>query len=162
MVSFIDNSLGAYTWNWNFGDPSSAMNESSLQNTEHQFLNQGEYIVTLLVTNEHGCSDTATKTIIVHDAFAFFIPNAFSPNEDLVNDVFLPKGTGYQAETFKMRVFDRWGKEILYSEDIEKGWDGRDTKSGKVQPQGIYTYLICIFDDSNIEHRFTGTITLID
>jgi gliding motility-associated-like protein len=119
----------------------------------------GEYTVTLIVENDHGCRDTATKVIDVNDAFTFWIPNAFSPNEDFVNDLFLPTGVGYQEGTFKMRIFDRWGKQLFYTEDIHEGWNGTDEKTGQLQPQGVYTYIIHIYDDGNLMHKYVGIIT---
>lgn len=61
-VSFTDNSLNAWSWNWNFGDPGSGPdNTSSIQNPEHTYASNGNYTITLIVTNNYGCSDTTVK-----------------------------------------------------------------------------------------------------
>ncbi len=162
LINFIDQSLGAYYWDWNFGDPTSQeFNVSDLQNPDHLYGEAGEYTVTLIVENMNGCTDTAIHTVEVIDAFAFFIPNAFSPNGDYVNELFIPLGVGFQEETFKMRIFDRWGQEVYYTEDIHKGWDGTSMYSGKLQPQGIYSYIINVHDDGNFPHRYIGSVTLL-
>jgi gliding motility-associated-like protein len=161
-IDFIDQSLGAYFWNWNFGDPGSEeFNSSTDQNTQHYYTDSGYYTITLVVENLHGCTDTAVKYVTVHDAFAFFVPNAFSPNEDDVNDIFIPKGVGFKPETFEMWIFDRWGKVIFYSSDVNTGWDGTDQRTGKFQPQGVFTYIITLRDDSNLKRKFLGSITLL-
>jgi gliding motility-associated-like protein len=161
-IHFYDNSTTGYAWSWDFGDPTSGISNYSInQNPEHHYDVADDYLVTMIVTTEHGCMDTAVYNMIIHDAFSLFIPNAFSPNGDLVNDQFLTQGIGFQENTFKMRIFDRWGEQICYTEDIEKGWDGKDQKSGKIMPDGIYAFLINVVDDLNIEHQFTGTITLL-
>ncbi len=61
-VYFTDNSADAWTWNWNFGDPSSgAANTSNIQNPTHVYSANGNYTVTLVVTNNYGCADTTVK-----------------------------------------------------------------------------------------------------
>jgi gliding motility-associated-like protein len=161
LVSFIDQSTGANYWSWNFGDPSSGASDSSnALSPDHIYSDAGYYQITLLVQNQTGCSDTAVRYVTVQQALAFFLPNAFTPNGDGVNDHFMPKGIGIKIETFEMWIYDRWGKNLYYTTDIVNGWDGTDQKSGKMQPEGIYTYIILLRDDTNIKHKFAGTISL--
>jgi gliding motility-associated-like protein len=162
QVNFVDNSSNATQWSWNFGDPTSdLLNTSGLENPLHNYYTAGEYTVTLSVSNQSGCTDTATRLIIVHDPFAFWIPNAFSPNEDLVNDVFAPSGIGYKEDTYLMRIFDRWGREVFFTKDLSKGWDGKDYHTGKMVADGVYTYQIRITDQSNHTHEYIGSLTLL-
>ena len=91
--------------------------------------------------------------------FTFYIPDAFSPNGDNVNDLFYPKGSGFNLDTYTMSIYDRWGKVMYTTNDIEKGWDG--TLSGKQCPQDVYTYLITIKDVYQKTHSFNGHVTLI-
>lgn len=66
IVNFADNSINAWTWQWNFGDPSSgANNTSNIQNPSHFYATNGNYSVTLIVTNNYGCSDTLTKNAFI-------------------------------------------------------------------------------------------------
>ena len=161
-IDFIDQSLGAFYWNWNFGDPGSDGNNiSDLQNTSHYYADSGYYQVTLVVENTDGCSDTAKKHITVIDAFAFYIPNAFTPNDDFTNPVFIPKGVGFKEETFEMWIFDRWGKKLFYTKDINQGWDGKNQNTGKVYEPGVYTYIISVKDLTNLDKIFHGSINLI-
>ena len=69
-----------------------------------------------------------------------FIPNAFSPNGDGLNDIFLTVATSDYIQKFHMLIFDRWGGQIFESDDIMLGWDG--TKAGTPLPGGMYTYKI--------------------
>jgi gliding motility-associated-like protein len=161
-ISFVDQSVNATQWTWDFGDPGSdELNSSHAQNPAHNYAEAGDYVITLAVSNQYGCLDTTTRTVTIHNAFAFWIPNAFSPNEDLVNDYFMPQGVGFKKDSYSMRIFDRWGKTLLYTEDIDKGWDGTDYNNGKMQPDGVYTYLIYVTDDSNREHQYIGSVTLL-
>ena len=84
------------------------------------------------------------------------IPNAFSPNDDEVNDVF--EVTAFNLKDFRMTIFNRWGQRIFESDDIDKGWDG--TLNGEDVQEGSYLYLI---EYESIEGKSSesGTLTLI-
>ena len=110
-VFFTDNSLNAWTWDWNFGDPASgANNTSTIQNPQHVYATNGNYTVTLIVTNNYGCADTTVKNGFaqVHvgidesasETFSVF-PNPFTEQITLVSsttvsDVSLMDLTGKQ------------------------------------------------------------------
>ncbi len=160
-VHFTDLTTNANSWRWDFGDPASGnFNLSDMQYPMHDYLQAGNYNVTLNVTNEHGCSDTVVHNIVVHNPFVFWVPNAFSPNGDQVNDYFGPQGEGVLEDSYLMRVFDRWGRQIYFTTDINAPWDGRDA-SGKVQPEGIYCYQIYITDENLFTHDLIGSFTLV-
>lgn len=67
-----------------------------------------------------------------------FIPNAFTPNNDGLNDVF--RVYGYAAREVHMMVFNQWGEKIFESRSQQQGWDG--THKGRVQPAGVYVYVV--------------------
>lgn len=77
-------------------------------------------VVYVTATDENGC--TATDSMLIEVTGAIYVPNAFSPNGDGVNDIF--KAVGTEIEEFHMRVFDRWGELIFESFDIDDGWNG--------------------------------------
>ena len=83
----------------------------------------------------NGCRDTASVTLQAHPCCDIWLPNAFSPNNDGVNDVFKPESKGHPRE-YALHIFDRWGKTVFSSFNIEQGWDG--TKNG--QPADVATY----------------------
>ncbi len=157
---FIDMSVGAYSWLWDFGDPSSYnYNTSDLQNPTHLYADSGTYTVQLIVTSTRNCSDTATKDVVIFPDFLIFIPTAFTPNNDNLNDMFKPVITGFDRSQYKFYIFDRWGREIFYSEDIDKGWDGKD--KGKYVEAGVYSYLIYFAEYTGKEHKVKGSFTLV-
>jgi gliding motility-associated-like protein len=160
-IEFFDQSLYANTWAWTFGDPNAINHDTSeSKNPVHIFSDSGVYLVTLIVSNSYGCYDTATKYVNIFQEFLFYIPNAFTPNGDGTNDIFLPFGVGYSFKDYEMDIFDRWGKKIFTSKDLNTGWDGKSSK-GNVFEQGIYTYLIYIKQENGIKRTFKGVVTLI-
>jgi gliding motility-associated-like protein len=161
-IEFFDQSLYANTWSWSFGDPNAINHDTSdLMNPVHIFSDSGVYLVTLVVSNSYGCNDTATRYIRISEEFTFYIPNAFTPNGDGHNESFKPVGTGYSLKNYEMFVFDRWGKKIFSTKDINTGWDGIDDKD-KLSEQGIYAYLIFITQDDGIKRVFKGVVTLVE
>lgn len=96
--------------------------------------------VTLTVYNQYGCFDTATTVVYTKPCCEVFVPNAFSPNGDGVNDYFKPVlQTGQLLVT--MQVFDRWGKLVYNDAGKEKGWDGT-YEDGTRAASDTYMYYI--------------------
>jgi len=153
-ILFINESVGASVWNWDFGDGG----VSTEQYPRHTFLNVGEFMVTLFVQNEYGCSDSTVRMIIVNDLFAFYIPNAFSPNGDGINDFFSPSGISADADAFQLRIYDRWGQLVYCTTDINSPWDG---SFGEQVLQGTYSYLIEVRDMDKHWHVYRGDVTVI-
>jgi gliding motility-associated-like protein len=86
-----------------------------------------------------------------------FIPNSFTPNGDGKNDVFRPYGNAITA--MEMKIFNQWGELICESRDISAGWDG--TQKGKLQPVGVYTYVIRLVLTDGSEITRKGSVHLI-
>jgi len=69
-----------------------------------------------------------------------YIPNAFTPDGDGMNDEFVVIYDGLSIVDFRWSIFDRWGMEVFTTDNMSKGWDGK--KDGKPCPGGIYVYII--------------------
>lgn len=111
----------------------------------------------LTVTDSNGCSNSDSVYIYVRDANAFYIPNAFTPNNDGLNDQFMIKGDNISR--VQMMIFDRWGEKIFESNDINIGWNG--LYKGRMAESEVYVYKIKITMDIGEEHKLTGTVTLV-
>ncbi len=98
--------------------------------------NYGEYSVT--VENDLGCFATDSILISSNCNIDLYVPNAFSPNDDGYNDIFLAYGV--EVIEFNLKIFDRWGAFLFESNDIMKGWNG--SFKGKKKQEGAYVYLI--------------------
>lgn len=86
-----------------------------------------------------------------------YIPTAFSPNDDAINDLFEIKGT--LTTSFEITIFDKWGSVVFHSNDQFVSWDG--TYKQKAMPTATYTYLIRLQDRQGNQTRKTGSVTLI-
>ncbi|MBW6483437.1 MAG: PKD domain-containing protein [Vicingaceae bacterium] len=152
-ITFTDLSVVADQWNWDFGDEASAV----IPHPVHQYLDSGSYTVVLQIENQYGCRDTTQKTVKINPTFAIYIPNAFTPSGDKVNDFFFASGYGItQLETL---IFDRWGEIIFEGYQLDSKWDG--TYKGTFAKTEVYTYKIRAKDIFGKWHDFIGKVTLI-
>lgn len=107
-------------------------------NLQHVFSDPGIWEVTLVAINEAGCSDTSIRKVSVTDMDRLFIPDAFSPNHDGINDVFLPVFHVGEIKDYSFEIFDRWGQSVFLSHQIDHGWDGKNNRPETIDDQYIY------------------------
>lgn len=138
-ITYTDESSSdVVSWFWDFGTGDT----SDLQNPEYMYMDTGEFITWLTVTNIFGCEATTRVGIRIAPSFTFYIPNAFTPNGDGHNETFRPYGEGVDWDSFHMSIYNRWGEEIYTTNNIEKPWDG--TFKGRPVEQYVYVYSISI------------------
>lgn len=130
---------------------------SDLPEFEHRFDGLGPHVVGLTVENSIGCTDSDEK--IIQSAPLVYIPTAFTPNGDGINDAFFIKGGSIRS--FNFRVFNRWGDVVFESTDPEKPWIG-DFKSGEhYGVNEVYNYTLRAIGFKNEVVEKTGTIQII-
>ena len=144
-------------WDWFLLDQQNATLIKEGKQITHIFKEAGLYPVALVGTNAYECTDTVIKTVIVRDDYAIFIPNAFTPNNDGLNDIFQPKGQGFNNYT--LMVFDKWGELIYNTNSFEKGWDGY--YKGVLCKEDVYHYKINLTDYKSKSHEYVGSVTLL-
>jgi gliding motility-associated-like protein len=99
-----------------------------------------------------------TNTCISLVKSAAYIPNGFTPNDDRLNEVFLPVVT--EVKNYQLKVYDRSGQKLFETSSPEVGWDGRFR--GQPCERGVYVYALEFTDlESNRFHQYSGTVTLV-
>ena len=121
------------------------------------------YPVQLIVTNALGCADTLLRLVHVEDQFLVYVPNAFSPDGDGMNEFFRVEGNDISPDEFRLYIFDRWGKEVFASEDPLEAWSGRlGGNEGEPLPQGVYSWRLTIRSKQTLQKRILmGHVTLL-
>jgi gliding motility-associated-like protein len=150
-INFINNSVGASTYLWNFGDEQS----STASNPSHTFQNASlGTFVELIAFSAGGCSDTTTVYIGFEPGEVFYVPNTFTPDGDEYNNVFLPIFTsGYDPYNFELLIYDRWGELIFESHNVLEGWDGSYGKLGRIVQDGTFVWKITFKNTLNDKRR---------
>lgn len=98
-----------------------------------------------------------SNEVCVEFPATLYVPNAFSPNGDGLNEIF--SSFGEFEESFSMQIYDRWGKLLFATTDRRSGWDGK--VGGQPQPEGVYVYRILAKGFDGKELRANGSVTLI-
>lgn len=110
------------------------------------------------VTNNYGCEGSDIFVINSDCISKSYIPNAFSPNGDGLNDVFKP--TLINFEDYNLEIYNKWGQKIFESFSADNGWDG--SVAGGDAPSGVYTYLMKYkTTENNYWQNVNGTIQLV-
>lgn len=112
----------------------------------------------LQVSNDIGCSASDDVLIKVYDGPTYYIPNAFTPNGDGINDRFTPIPVGI-ASTQYFRVYDRFGQLVFSGTDFLKGWDGK--YKGNIATTGTYVWMIKGIDRNGKVIERKGTVLLL-
>lgn len=161
QVDYINQSLDYTKWWWNFGDNDFFRDSINLNPTHYYNTNDArDYYSYLIVANQYGCRDTAYLKVEIGPDFSFYIPNAFSPeNQDGVNDIFT--GVGIGIEKYEMWIFDRWGEKIYYTDDIHKGWNGKYKGTDEICKSDVYVWKVRLKNVLGKKLEYVGHVTLV-
>lgn len=123
-----------------------------------KIVHPGSYALTVAAA-PLGCS--TTDVIVVHKDCYIDIPNAFTPNNDGVNDYFFPRQLLSRKVTrFRMQVFNRWGQIVFETDKTDgRGWDGKF--NDREQPGGVYIYRVDVEIDGQHQEHYDGNVTLM-
>ncbi len=142
---------GGMSYKWNNGKTDSGIEEHAKVSDRYS----------VLATNtKYGtsCYDTTSIYVVVENC-AVYIPNAFTPNGDALNDIFIPEGIVSNTAKFNMFIYNRLGQLVFESNDINKGWNGKFR--GQKMPTGTYTWLIRVTEKSIDSYELVGTVHLL-
>lgn len=120
----------------------------------------GFYQIQLVAQDENGCLDTEVKSIEVKDDFRVFVPNSFSPNNDGMNDFFIPI-ISYEPEFYELVIFDRWGGVVFKSNNWKEAWLGDHLKDGYYSSNNSYTWFLKVKGEELEVLEYTGSVTVL-
>lgn len=151
VTSFASADSDCY---YNFGDGGSM---EACTGT-YTFSNGGLFTVTQTVVNPAGCASTATGQVAVNGT-VFYAPTAFSPNNDGMNDVWLPSVLG--VTDYRCEIYNRWGEKIWETQEAGTPWLGQVHNGDHYAPDGLYHFRIWFEDQLRMPTEHAGLITLI-
>lgn len=158
LIQFTDKSSGAVSWNWTFND-AGVDSYSTDRDPAYAYSDTGNFCPVLKVTNEFGCISEKEDCLYINPEFAFYVPNAFSPNGDGYNETFTGKGT--LVSQFEMLIFDRWGNLIFQTDNLDKPWDGSANSGSQPAQEDVYIYKMKVWDQNRKVHNYQGSVTLV-
>ncbi|HAP69294.1 MAG TPA: hypothetical protein DCR04_06135 [Flavobacteriales bacterium] len=152
VIELTDESEHVINWDWDLGDGTTSTDASPI----HRYDEPGTYYIALTVTNGD-CEDTKRGVVKVKSNHTFYIPSAFTPDADDINETFF--GTGEGVVEYNMQIHNRWGELLFESNDLDFHWDG--TFKGKQVEAGVYAYKFYVLDIENRDHQYSGVVHLI-
>ena len=153
------SSADVVQWNWSFG-ANGLLGSSTEQHPSFHFPGEelGTYPVQLVVSNIHTCTDTAVNAVVIDGYYVVYVPNAFTPDGDGLNDEWRPLIKDQHIADYRVRVFDRWGQEIWTTTDPNAAWDG--TVGGTSVMDGVYAWRLETRDlITGRRHEYFGHVT---
>lgn len=156
VVYFNNTSSTTYSSFWNFGDGGT----SGATDPWHMYTSIDTFTVMLVITSNHGCLDTAYDDILVKDILTLYIPNAFTPDDNGINEVFMPYGNEIDPDHYQMMIFDRWGEMVFKTNNPEIGWDGKVDGSIPLD-DAVFSYVIVYQDRNGLSQKKIGSVTLL-
>jgi gliding motility-associated-like protein len=158
-IYFTNTSTNSSSWDWEFAD--STQGSSTLQHPSYTYGSAGCYDVVLTATSSNNCVDVTSVLICIDPDVSIYVPNAFTPDGDGINDIFVPKGLGLDPDQFEMWIFDRWGNLVFHGYDLYQGWDGAVQGKSEVSQQDVYVWKIKVGDLNGGKHTYIGHVTMI-
>ena len=159
-AEFTNHSVGGSYYHWWFN----GLDESTEENTSYIFPNErsNNFHVCLDVTNLYGCIDTTCRYVFMDTEYVVFAPNAFTPDGDGDNDLWKPVIRGFDSAGYELRIFNRWGDCVFYSNDPDEPWTG-DIDNGVYFGQNeVYNWRIKMRVDYSAEEiNFSGSLLMI-
>jgi gliding motility-associated-like protein len=153
-IRYRDLSTDAITWNWNFA----SMGTSTEQNPTLFYNDTLTQLTRLIVSNIYDCKDTSTQNIFILPDVIYYIPTAFSPNDDNINETFKPIGLAYALE-YKFIVFNRWGEKLFETNNPKNGWNGKF--NDKIVEQGLYFFRMEFIGANELRYEEKGNIMIL-
>jgi gliding motility-associated-like protein len=149
---YADGNCSFFTWS-----PPNGLNATNIKNPVAQPSVSTRYFVT--ATTEQGCATTDSVDVLVSPESVLELPNAFSPGSGTSTNDELRIILRGVATLNSFRIFNRWGQEVFYTNDIMKGWNGQ--YNGKPQPMGAYVYVIDAVSSTGKRFYKQGNVTLV-
>ena len=153
-ITFTNTSLYGDFYEWDFGDGLT----SSEQSPTHIFQTEGIFKITLTAFSKNGCQNSITQgDLTIKKNASTFVPNAFSPNGDGINDELVVGVTNLKK--FSIQIYNRLGNQVFFTDNIFENWNG--TFKGNPLPVGVYYYVILGTNIANNSVKYSGSVTLI-
>lgn len=149
------NALGGGSYVWT---PATNLTDRFIGNPSGYYPDTGRYSYNVLIRSPRGCEGNDSINIWVVNQSSVFVPTAFTPNGDGLNDVLRPIGVGYRNIRY-FRVFNRYGQQVFYTTKFNEGWDGRF--NDVPQDSGTYFWVLSITNREGNDEMVKGDSILV-
>jgi gliding motility-associated-like protein len=159
-MAFFNQSTGASGYEWTLDGQSVSFGVSLV----HEFpdFEDRSYIVCLRAVNDFGCESNYCEEILIQGLPAVYVPNAFTPDGDGMNDFLIPVMTGMSEETYEFRIYNRWGQKIFSTNRPDEPWIGNAFEGNHYVEPDVYQWMLfCQEAKTGVRKEFRGHVTVI-
>ena len=156
-ATLVNGSSNASSFQW-------LMNESLIsldKDVNIIFPDTGIFEMKLIAINENACADTSTLMIDVKPLLGVAVPNAFTPDNNGLNDSFRIFGYMEAVQEYRLSIYNRYGQRVFYSENPEESWNGYVQNEGTIAQSGVYIYKLEVKGPRGDTENYEGSLTLI-
>lgn len=150
-VSLISQTPNVQSQTWNLENIGTSLEDTAI----FTFTQPGVYPLTYSAVTVEGCSDFRRDSIYVYEDLAVYVPTGFTPNEDGINEIFIPITTGFEPSQYNFTLYNKWGQLIFESNKPGEGWDGIEGT------QDVYIWKLIGRSYLGVDHSFSGYTTLV-
>ncbi len=160
-LRYEDRSTGAVSYEWTF----EGIGTSEDQNPSVTYPSDDAttWITCLKVTNLVGCTDSICYFIDMQSEVLIYVPNAFTPDNDNLNELFYPViGGGISTQDFSFSIWDRWGEKLFETDQIGVGWNGSVNRGSYYVEAEAYIWRVVYREiDSGEKRELKGHVILV-
>ncbi len=159
-VQFINLTSGGTNYLWEAEGAFTATGTNPYFEFEPNSLDS--YNICLQAENEFGCADTICKFLVIEGIVIVNVPNAFSPDGDNLNEVFMPSAVGIAAENYLFQIWSREGNLIFETTERGVAWDGSISNGDYYAGNAVYTWILEVQDSMSADiHTYKGHVTIL-
>ncbi|MCB0643271.1 MAG: PKD domain-containing protein [Phaeodactylibacter sp.] len=156
-ITLVESAERAVHWDWYINGE----RKSTDPIWSYSFPDTGQQEVMLIVTHRFGCVDTLIQYVDVAPEIRYYLPNAFTPNDDNLNDLFLGTGILRGIQEFELQIWDRWGGLIFETDDPLEAWNGRQFNTGRLVQDGVYVCTVRFREPRGAPFEYKGFVTVL-
>jgi gliding motility-associated-like protein len=161
LINLSTGSLASWQWSIGLNGEFGVSNDANPQFSLPWGIG-GIYPIQLVVLDSNGCSDQVQGEIVVNALFSLYVPNAFTPNNDGINDALELVSSAIVEGQFEMSIFNRWGQCVYFSKNPDDAWDGSFLGGDYYVEDGVYPYVIRLTADGDVESKeYRGQIQIL-
>ncbi len=141
---------------WNLGNGKTA----TAAEVTTTYRNRGGYKVLLEATSINGCKSVVEHNLFVEEDYNLLAPNAFTPDGDGLNDLFIPEALKSMDCNFTMVIRSRAEGIVFETTSLDRPWDGKNQKTGMDCPETNYVWVVNLINEEGEKEQYTGTILI--
>jgi gliding motility-associated-like protein len=160
-LQYENRSSGEATYEWTFDGIGTSDEENPT--VSYPSVDASTWLTCLKVTNLAGCADSICYFINMQSEVLIYVPNAFTPDDDNLNELFYPViGGGISTQDYNFSIWNRWGEKLFETDQFGEGWNGSVNRGEYYVEAEAYIWKVVYREtDSGDKRELKGHVILV-